>query len=131
MKWRHVRCSSFHEIFYLDFLKIYMASWRLMIFWGLWLVELLYWYYIGTLSTFQDVFTWAMLWEVGSALHLISLVVIILTDFLLLSSVSVAPWTISGLVQCQVGVILAWYLKVLTSTPVIATNIKNEKWNWW
>lgn len=36
MKWRHVMCSSFQDIFHLDFFKIYMASWRLMIFWGLW-----------------------------------------------------------------------------------------------
>lgn len=39
----------------------------------------------------------------------------------------VALRTISGLVQCKVGVILAWYLKVLTSIPIIAINIKNEK----
>jgi len=65
--------------------------------------------------------------EVGSALHLISLVVIILIDFVLLFIFIVAPRTISRLVQCQVGVIPAWYLKVLTSIPVIATNIKNEK----
>jgi hypothetical protein len=30
-------CSYFHEIFPLDFLKIYMMSWRLTIVWSLWL----------------------------------------------------------------------------------------------
>lgn len=125
--WNEDMCSSFHEIFHLDFLKIYMASWRLMILWGSWQwLSCCTGIILGHCPPFRC-FYLSDVMEVGSALHLISLVVIILTEFLLLFIFIVAPRTISGLVQCQVGVILAWYLKVLTSIPVIATNIKDEK----
>jgi hypothetical protein len=51
--------------------------------------------------------------EVGSALHLISLVVIILTDFLLLLFLMLHQEQFPGLVQGQVDVILACYLRSL------------------